>query len=63
MAADGRGDNVSELSYHYGPTATDPEPGKMWHYDCGGEVFFIDDGHVCLKCGEQDEDEEETSDG
>lgn len=46
------------LSWHYGPTADDPNPGSMWHYGCGGEVFFIDDGAICLKCRQQDDDPE-----
>lgn len=36
--------------WHYGPTATDPDPGKMWHYGCGQEVLYVDDGAVC-GCG------------
>lgn len=41
------------LRWHYGPTQADPEPGKMWCYDCGGNVMFIDDGYICLKCHRQ----------
>ena len=38
------------LQWHYGPTATDPEPGKKWHTGCGGEVMFIDGAEICGKC-------------
>lgn len=38
--------------WHYGPTPTDPDPGKMWHYVCGGEVLSLDGGYVCA-CGQQ----------
>jgi hypothetical protein len=38
---------------------TPDDPGKRWHYDCGGEVMWIDGGEICLKCGDQaDEDED-----
>ncbi len=47
------------LRWHYGPTATDPEPGKMWHDGCGREVMFIEDGHIC-GCGAQDADDEDA---
>lgn len=40
------------LEWHYGPTKTDPDPGKMWHYGCGLEVLFIEDGEIC-QCGAQ----------
>lgn len=40
----------AELSTHYGPTATDPEPGKEWHDDCGGEVYSFKEGRICSKC-------------
>lgn len=43
------------LDYHYGPTADDPDPGKMWHYGCGQEVLFIEDGLIC-GCGAQGEE-------
>lgn len=45
---------ASGLNWHYGPTAADPEPGKMWHYGCGQEVLIIDDGLIC-GCGAQDD--------
>lgn len=41
------------LSWHYGPTDTDPDPGKAWHYGCGREVMFFDGGAVC-GCGAQE---------
>lgn len=44
-----------ELRWHYGPTTDDPDPGKMWHYDCGGEVWYIEDGSICCKCGQQED--------
>lgn len=40
------------LSWHYGPTDTDPNPGSMWHYGCGGEVMLFD-GHAVCGCGAQ----------
>jgi hypothetical protein len=43
---------TDELRWHYGPTATDPDPGKMWCCDCGGEVMIFDDAYVC-SCGRQ----------
>lgn len=42
-------------TWHYGPTATDPDPGKMWHYSCGGEVLYLGDGYIC-RCGQQWDD-------
>jgi hypothetical protein len=42
-----------ELRWHYGPTETDPNPGAMWHYDCGGEVWYIDDAPICSRCDQQ----------
>lgn len=39
-----------KLSWHYGPTDADPDPGKRWHDDCGGEVYYLD-GDICSKCG------------
>lgn len=51
---------ATELSWHYGPTATDPDPGAMWHTGCGGRVGWFKDspgsgGYVC-DCGAQDGD-------
>lgn len=43
------------MAWHYGPTADDPDPGRMWHYGCGGEVLFIDDGRICVRCDQQEE--------
>lgn len=40
------------LSWHYGPTATDPDPGKMWCDDCGGEVSVLEGVCIC-SCGRQ----------
>lgn len=47
------------LNWHYGPTKSDPDPGKMWHYDCGGEVLYLDGGLICALCGQQEDDEAE----
>jgi hypothetical protein len=44
---------VKILSYHYGPTATDPNPGDAWCYDCGGRVGFFEGHGVCGGCGAQ----------
>ena len=43
-------------SAHYGPTATDPDPGKRWHYGCGGEVMWIKPGGDICDCGQQWDD-------
>lgn len=43
---------VKILSYHYGPTAADPDPGAVWCYGCGGRVWFGDAHGVC-GCGAQ----------
>ena len=48
---------MNEFRYHYGPTATDPDLGKMWHYDCGGEVMIIDEAPICFLCKAQGEQE------
>jgi hypothetical protein len=39
------------LRWHYGPTDTDPEPGRMWCNDCGSEVYGFKEGYVCNGCG------------
>lgn len=44
---------AGELRWHYGPTADDADPGKMWHYDCQGEVLIIDGGYICSRCEQQ----------
>jgi hypothetical protein len=49
---------VTELNWHYGPTAADPDPGSMWHYGCGGRVYAFKEGHVCSKCADGDDAEE-----
>lgn len=45
---------MSELSWYYGPTDWDREPGKMWHDGCPsgrGEVMYDGDGWAyCLGC-------------
>ncbi len=43
---------VKILSYHYGPTGTDPDPGATWCYGCGGRVW-LGDGHAVCGCGAQ----------
>lgn len=43
---------VKILSYRYGPTSTDPNPGAMWCIGCGGEVTTFD-GHAVCDCGAQ----------
>lgn len=45
-------DGAKILSYHYGPTADDPDPGAMWCYSCGGRVMTFD-GHAVCGCGAQ----------
>jgi hypothetical protein len=49
-------DKPAALDWHYGPTATDPDPGKMWHNDCGQGVMYLEGGHIC-GCGAQDDDQ------
>lgn len=59
---------MAELSWYYGPTDSDPDPGAMWHYGCGGRVEWIksgpsaeidgvlvDDGAMVCDCGAQDD--------
>ena len=41
--------------WHYGPTPTHPDPGRMWCNDCGDEVMFFDGVAVC-SCGRSDEE-------
>lgn len=43
------------LRWHYGPTESDPDPGTMWHYDCGGWVMSFKEGLICAKCGESED--------
>lgn len=40
----------TKLQWHYGPTATDSDPGKMWCYACGSEVLSIDSVYICGEC-------------
>lgn len=57
----GSAESDAPLRWHYGPTDTDPDPGKMWCYACGGEVFTFKDGAAsCAGCGAYDEPEPET---
>ena len=44
-----------ELVWSYGPTADDPDPGKKW-CACGGEVYDLEDGLICSKCGRQEDE-------
>ncbi len=48
---------MSRLRWYYGPRPDYPDPGRMWHVGCDGEVMYIDDGYFCTKCNEQDDDE------
>jgi len=53
---------VAELRWHYGPTDDDPEPGKMWHDACSGEVWSFKDGAlICRRCAQWQDDEDEAS--
>lgn len=36
-----------EPYWHYGPTASDPSPGKMWCSVDKTEVYFIEDAYIC----------------
>lgn len=53
----------SPLRWHYGPTEADPNPGSMWCYDCGAEVWVFDEGYICRGCGRQDDDEDAPEPG
>ncbi len=47
---------VAALRWHYGPTDADPNPGSMWCYACGGEVWSFKDGTLaCTKCNATEE--------
>lgn len=46
--------STEPLSWHYGPTDTNPDPGRMWCYACGAEVFAFKDGRSCTGCGADD---------
>lgn len=50
------GVDLPELRWHYGPTDKDPDPGRVWCDDCGGEVYFFKEGGICSGCGQQGED-------
>lgn len=39
------------LDTHMGPTPEDADPGKSWHYGCGGEVLNFKEGRACMECG------------
>jgi hypothetical protein len=43
------------LQWHYGPTESDPDRGKMWCPGCGAEVYALEDGYICSGCGRQAE--------
>lgn len=49
----GSDEGEATLRWHYGPTATDPNPGSMWCDDCSGEVWILEDGYICRGCGRQ----------
>lgn len=44
---------AAELKWHYGPTASDPDAGKMWCGDCGCEVYALEGGYICSGCERQ----------
>jgi hypothetical protein len=50
-----REDDVERFRTHLGPTDSDPDPGKRWHYDCGGEVLTFKEGSICSECNQQGE--------
>lgn len=52
---------TSVLRWHYGPTAADPDPGKMWCYGCGGAVMSFEEGYICAGC-DAFEDPDEPAD-
>lgn len=37
-----------------GPTDADPDPKKMWHTACGGEVYYLGGHYTCNACGQDD---------
>ena len=45
------GSMTDRPTYHYGPTKDDPDPGKMWCYGCGCEIFVFREGMGCTECG------------
>lgn len=47
--------NREELIWHYGPTQAQPDPSRMWHTECGGEVLFLGDGYICSRCEQQED--------
>lgn len=47
--------NVARPPWHYGPTATDPDPGKMWCDDCRREVYWFDGIGTC-GCGQWEDE-------
>ena len=53
-APDAYGVDTGPLRWHYGPTDADPDPGKMWCYDCGSEVYGMDDVWGCTGCGREE---------
>lgn len=48
---------TGDLRWHYGPTEADSDPGKMWCYDCGAEVYGIEGGYICSGCDRQEDPE------
>jgi hypothetical protein len=50
--------STPRLQWHHGPTAADPDPGKIWHAGCGGEILCIDGGLICCDCDAQEEGRE-----
>jgi hypothetical protein len=42
--------------WRYGPSASDPDPAKVWCEGCGDEVLWFDGVGVC-DCGQWSDDE------
>lgn len=41
---------MDKLTWHYGPTETDKDCGKMWCDSCGSEVWGFKEGFICSGC-------------
>jgi len=44
-----------ELEWHYGPVEQNSDPGRMWCYNCGSEVYILEEGYICSGCERQEE--------
>jgi hypothetical protein len=49
-------ESLHNLYWHYGPTVRNSDPGKMWCYDCGAEVYGFKEGYICSGCSRGCED-------